>query len=154
MNTNDSLYRKALARRPLNVQVRFGDTDAALFSGRDIFQAVKESGAIVLAANAEQNKVALADPGGFRTVYRYRSVQDTLYYQFHMYLIPSLIEKATCKLSVLFRNFLQERLACDALIYTENIKDRCSDVREAGPGTQVDALLQITSVYNYRNIFP
>ena len=52
MNTNDALYRKALERRPLNVMNRFGGEDAALFSGRDIFQAVKESGAIVLAANA------------------------------------------------------------------------------------------------------
>ena len=52
MNVNDKLYRKALDRRPLNVRNRWESEDVGLFSGRDIFAAMKENEAIVLAANA------------------------------------------------------------------------------------------------------
>lgn len=52
MNVNDKQYRKALEHRPLNVKVRWEDNDVGLFSGRDIFRAVKEEGKVVLAANA------------------------------------------------------------------------------------------------------
>lgn len=52
MDVNDKLYRKALDRRPLNVRNRWENEDVGLFSGRDIFDAMKENEAIVLAANA------------------------------------------------------------------------------------------------------
>jgi fructose-bisphosphate aldolase class II len=49
---DDKLYQKALNRRPLNVRRIWEDEPVGLFSGRDIFRAARESGAIVLAANA------------------------------------------------------------------------------------------------------
>ncbi len=52
MDISSKLYRKALDRRPLNVRALWGSEDVGLFSGRDIFQAMKENGAIALAANA------------------------------------------------------------------------------------------------------
>jgi fructose/tagatose bisphosphate aldolase len=52
MNSNGSSYKKLLARRPLNVQARFGDEPIGLVSGRDIATAAKESASIVLAGNA------------------------------------------------------------------------------------------------------
>lgn len=52
MNINDKQYRKALAHRPINVRVRWNDEDVGLFSGRDVFTAMKEEGKVVLAANA------------------------------------------------------------------------------------------------------
>jgi fructose/tagatose bisphosphate aldolase len=45
-------YKDLLAKRPLNVQARFGDLPMGLVSGRDIAAAMKEMGAIALAANA------------------------------------------------------------------------------------------------------
>ena len=47
--TKDRVF---LDRRPLNVRAKWGSEDVALVSGRDIFGAMKEKGAITLAANA------------------------------------------------------------------------------------------------------
>lgn len=47
--TKDKVF---LDRRPLNVMAKWRDEDVALVSGRDIFGAMKEKGAIALAANA------------------------------------------------------------------------------------------------------
>lgn len=44
-------YREILKKRPLNVQALYGDEAVGLVSGRDIAEAAKEKGAIVLAAN-------------------------------------------------------------------------------------------------------
>ncbi|EHM10698.1 fructose/tagatose bisphosphate aldolase [Thermanaerovibrio velox DSM 12556] len=52
VDVNKVSYRELLKRRPLNVQARFGGEDVALVSGRDVAEAMKEAGAIALAANA------------------------------------------------------------------------------------------------------
>lgn len=52
MNINDKMYRKALEHRTLNVRRKWANEPVGLFSGRDIFKAMKDSGVIVLAANA------------------------------------------------------------------------------------------------------
>ncbi|MDY3869609.1 MAG: class II fructose-bisphosphate aldolase, partial [Pyramidobacter sp.] len=52
MDISSTLYRKALERRPLNVRALWNSEDVGLFSGRDIFQVMKDNGAIALAANA------------------------------------------------------------------------------------------------------
>lgn len=44
-------YREVLRKRPLNVQALYGEEPVGLVSGRDIAEAAKKSGAIVLAAN-------------------------------------------------------------------------------------------------------
>lgn len=44
-------YREAVRKRPLNVQALYGEEPLGLVSGRDIAQAAKQAGAIVLAAN-------------------------------------------------------------------------------------------------------
>jgi fructose/tagatose bisphosphate aldolase len=52
MDKNSGGYKQLLARRPLNVQAKFGGTELGLVSGRDIATAAKETGTIVLAGNA------------------------------------------------------------------------------------------------------
>ena len=52
MDVSSKAYQELLRRRPLNVQARFGDEPLGLVSGRDIAAAMKEAGAIALAANA------------------------------------------------------------------------------------------------------
>lgn len=52
MNVDSKGYKDLLAKRPLNVQARFGTEPIGLVSGRDIASAAKETGAIVLAGNA------------------------------------------------------------------------------------------------------
>ncbi|MDR0654032.1 MAG: class II fructose-bisphosphate aldolase [Synergistaceae bacterium] len=52
MDQNSSSYKQLLARRPLNVQAKFGGSGLGLVSGRDIATAAKETGSIVLAGNA------------------------------------------------------------------------------------------------------
>ncbi|MDR1133830.1 MAG: class II fructose-bisphosphate aldolase [Synergistaceae bacterium] len=52
MDKNSGSYKQLLARRPLNVQAKFGGTELGLVSGRDIATAAKETGTIVLAGNA------------------------------------------------------------------------------------------------------
>ncbi|MDR3165138.1 MAG: class II fructose-bisphosphate aldolase [Synergistaceae bacterium] len=52
MDKNSSTYKQLLARRPLNVQAKFGGSELGLVSGRDIATAAKETGTIVLAGNA------------------------------------------------------------------------------------------------------
>lgn len=52
MKTDSQAYKDMLARRPLNVQARFGDEGVGLVSGRDIAAAAKETSTIVLAGNA------------------------------------------------------------------------------------------------------
>jgi fructose/tagatose bisphosphate aldolase len=52
MDINGKSYKRLLAGRPLNVQARFGDSPLGLVSGRDIAEAAKKTGSIVLAGNA------------------------------------------------------------------------------------------------------
>ncbi len=52
MNVESAAYREMLRKRPLNVQVVYGDEPVGLVSGRDVFAAAKKAGAIMLAANA------------------------------------------------------------------------------------------------------
>lgn len=52
MNVNSRSYREMLKKRPLNVQAVYGDEEVGLVSGRDIVQAFREIGGIILAVNA------------------------------------------------------------------------------------------------------
>jgi fructose/tagatose bisphosphate aldolase len=52
VNIDSKAYRDLLEKRPLNVQARFGGEAMGLVSGRDVASAMKEAGAIALAANA------------------------------------------------------------------------------------------------------
>lgn len=60
MDVSSKSYQELLKKRPLNVQARFGDEAVGLVSGRDIAQAAKEAGSIVLAANARHPLVIKA----------------------------------------------------------------------------------------------
>jgi len=51
MKIDGAGYRAVLRKRPLNVQALYGEEPVGLVSGRDIAEAAKMSGAIVLAAN-------------------------------------------------------------------------------------------------------
>lgn len=51
VDVNNASYQGMLKKRPLNVQILFGNEPVGLVSGRDIATAVKEMGATVLAAN-------------------------------------------------------------------------------------------------------
>lgn len=52
MNIDSASYKEMLAKRPLNVQAKYGSDAMGLVSGRDIATAAKETGSIVLAGNA------------------------------------------------------------------------------------------------------
>ncbi|MDR3332040.1 MAG: class II fructose-bisphosphate aldolase [Synergistaceae bacterium] len=52
MDIGSKGYKDLLARRPLNVQVLYGNEPLGLVSGRDIATSAKETGTIVLAGNA------------------------------------------------------------------------------------------------------
>lgn len=60
MDVNSKPYQELLKKRPLNVQARFAGEPLGLVSGRDIVAAGRESGAIVLAANARHPLVIKA----------------------------------------------------------------------------------------------
>ena len=51
MKIDGAGYKEVLRKRPLNVQALYGEEPVGLVSGRDIAEAAKKSGAIVLAAN-------------------------------------------------------------------------------------------------------
>lgn len=59
MDVHSVSYKQAMKRKPLNVIARYGDEDVGLFSGRDIFAAMKQCGSIVLAANARHPLTAM-----------------------------------------------------------------------------------------------
>ncbi len=52
MNVNSRSYRDMLGKRPLNVQAVYGEEEVGLVSGRDIVEAYRETGGIILAVNA------------------------------------------------------------------------------------------------------
>ncbi|MDR2174780.1 MAG: class II fructose-bisphosphate aldolase [Synergistaceae bacterium] len=51
MDVNGKGYQEMLKRRPLNVRALWGNENAALVSGRDIYAAARELGCVILAAN-------------------------------------------------------------------------------------------------------
>lgn len=71
MKVESLSYKELLKKRPLNVQAIYGDEPVGLVSGRDVIEAARKKGAVVLAANARN---PLTIKGVFRAAKKLNSV--------------------------------------------------------------------------------